>query len=102
MNQYVVLTDFVGKTKIVYLQTDVLLLVLSIFGLGWIKLFVDGRISSGVINLLLSYIWLGALIHGIYLAVKPEKYIEELLMKGYQPATLEDKEKIERYLNRTI
>lgn len=99
MNENIVLKNKLGKTKIIYLKNDIVLLLLSIIGFGWIKLFIDGRISSGVINALLFYTFLGALIHGIYLAVKPEKHIIELLKKGYNPATTEDEEKIEKYLN---
>lgn len=86
------------EVKIVDQENDMVLLILSIFGVGWIKLFIDGRISSAIINILLMYTGIGSLIHGIYLSLKQDKFISELIAKGYRPATQEDKEAIKRLI----
>lgn len=83
-----------GKIKIIDAESDVVLLILSILGIGWIKLLIDGRVGSGLINILLMYTLLGNVIHGCYLALKPGSYIKKLVLEGYRPVAQEDKESV--------
>lgn len=98
----VVLINNEGVYKQVSLENDLVLIVLSIFSIGWIKLFIDGRIASGFINLALTYTLIGGLIHGIYLGLKPEKAIIDFMSKGYQAQSSEDAKLIKQYTGLNI
>ena len=74
-----------------------ILLITTIFGIGWIKLFIDGRSNKAIINILLAYTIIGSFIHGIVLAMNPTGILEHYLMNGYKPATAEDKKKVEYF-----
>ncbi len=87
----IIMVGEMGERKIVSLENDMVLIVLSIFGLGFIKLLVDGRISQALINIALIYTGIGPVIHGIYLGLKPVKYIKELIQLGYSFETEEDR-----------
>ncbi len=91
MKTKIIMVGEMGERKIVSLENDIALIVLSIFGLGFIKLLIDGRISQALINVALLYTGLGAVIHGIYLGLKPGKYIKELIKAGYRFETEEDR-----------
>ena len=101
MKEKIVLVSPFGKRKIVDVGTDYALLITGIFGLGWVKLFIDGRSNKAIINMLLLYTGIGTIIHAIILAMNPTWVLEYYLMNGYKPATKEDEEKVKYYYGDT-
>lgn len=91
MNNVIKLVSPTNEIKIANIETDIVLIILTLFGLGWIKLLIDGRINSGLINILLFYTLIGPLIHGLYIALNPEKHVSNLIIKGYRPVDEDDR-----------
>ncbi len=92
MKEKIIMKNKIGESKLLSLDNDIVLIILSIFNLGWIKLFVDGRISQGFINLVLTYTVIGSIIHGVYLGLKPQSYLKELLKDDYEFTDISDLE----------
>lgn len=86
-----------GVPKEVFLDTDYILVILGLFSFAWIKLFIDGRNSEAIINLLLIYTGIGSLIHAFYLAFTPRNYIAQLATQGFFASTSEDADAILRF-----
>ncbi len=88
----VILVNDKNESVRLKVDTDIVLLILTVFSLAWIKFFIDKRFNMGIINILLMYIPFGSIIHGVYYLIKSDAYYLSFMRDGYIAATAEDAE----------